>query len=121
MLYEVITLVNVLSAAGWAFAYLIPGVLLGGSLTVISAVSTRLSLLLLLLLVLLWLAFWLCRQIFVWLGKLGSKGEQLLLPVLCLALFLAGWLFLGVLEDLVNLDPLVRADQAIYRFLQTLV
>lgn len=113
-------LVNVLSAAGWAFAYLIPGVLLGGSLTVISAVSTRLSLLLLLLLVLLWLAFWLCRQIFVWLGKLGPKGEQLLLPVLCLALFLAGWLFLGVLEDLVNLDPLVRADQAIYQFLQTL-
>jgi len=113
-------LVNILSAVGWAFAYLIPGVLIGGSLTLIGAVSTRLSLVLLLLGLLLWLTFWLCRMAFGWLGQLGPKGERLLLPLLCLALFLAGWLFLGVLEDLVTLDPLVQADQEIYQFLQAL-
>jgi membrane protein DedA with SNARE-associated domain/membrane-associated phospholipid phosphatase len=111
--------VNILSAVGWAFAYLIPGVLLGGSLTLVGAVSTRLSLLLLLLVLLLWLTFSLGHQVFNWLGRLGPKGERLL-PLLGLALFLAGWVFLGVLEDLVNLDPLVQADQAIYRFLQSL-
>jgi len=112
-------LVNILSAVGWAFAYLIPGVLLGGSLTLVGAVSTRLSLLLLLMVLLLWLIFSLGHHVFIWLGRLGPKGERLL-PLLGLALFLAGWVFLGVLEDLVNMDPLVQADQAIYRFLQSL-
>lgn len=113
-------LVNVLSAVGWAFAYLIPGVVLGSSLTLIGAVSARLSLLLFLVGLLLWLGFWLCRKAFTWLGRLGPKGERLLLPLLCLALFVASWVFLGVLEDLLTLDPLVQADHAIYQFLQSL-
>jgi membrane protein DedA with SNARE-associated domain/membrane-associated phospholipid phosphatase len=113
-------LVNILSAIGWAFAYLIPGVLLGSSLTLIGAVSMRLSLLILLLLLLFWLAFWLSKKMFDLLGFLGPKEEQLLLPVLCISLGLAGWLFLGVLEDVVSLDPLVRADQSIYQFLTAL-
>jgi membrane protein DedA with SNARE-associated domain len=111
--------VNVLSAVGWAFAYLIPGVLLGGSLALVGAVSTRLSLLLLLLVILLWLTFSLGHHVFNWLGRIGPRGERLL-PLLGLTLFLAGWVFLGVLEDLVNMDPLVQTDQAIYQFLQSL-
>ena len=113
-------LVNVLSAVGWACAYLIPGVLLGGSLTLIGSVSARLSLLLLLVGLLLWLTFWLCRRAFALLSRLGPSGERLLLPVLSLVLVSAGWLFLGVLEDLLTLDPLVRADQEIFHFLQSL-
>lgn len=112
-------LVNVLSGAGWALAYLLPGVLLGGSLTLIGAVSARLCLLLVLLLVLLWLTFGLCRRIYHALGRLGPRGERLL-PLLTLALLLATWLFLGVLEDVVTLDPLVQADLAIHQFLQSL-
>lgn len=112
-------LVNVFSAIGWAFAYLVPGVLLGGSLTLIGSVSTRLSLLLLMLLLLLWATFSLCHHTFNWLGRLAPQGERLL-PVLVLVLFIAGWVFLGVLEDVVNMDPLVQADQAIYHFLQSL-
>jgi len=112
-------LVNVLSAIGWAFAYIIPGVVLGSSLTLIGAVSTRLSLLLLLVGLLLWLAFWLCRKVFGWLGHLGPKGERLL-PLLCLALLLTSWIFLGVLEDLLTLDPLIQADRAVYQFMQSL-
>ena len=113
-------LVNIFSAAGWAFAYLIPGVLLGGSLTLVGAVSTRLGLLLVLVGLLLWLTFWLCRKAFGWLGRLGPKGERLLLPLLCLTLLLAGWVFFGVLEDVLSRDPLVRADQAVFQFLQAL-
>lgn len=113
-------LVNIASAVGWAFAYIIPGVLLGGSLTLIGAVSTRLSLMLLLLVLLIWLAFWLLREAFRWLGRLGPKGERLLLPSLCLTLFVAGWIFFGVLEDVLTRDPLILADQAVFQFLQTL-
>ena len=113
-------MVNILSAIGWAFAYIIPGVLLGSSLTLIGAVSTRLSLLILLLLLLFGLIFWLSKKIFGWLGQLGPKGERFLLPLLSLSLGLSGWLFLGVLEDVVSLDPMVRADQSIYHFLQSL-
>jgi undecaprenyl-diphosphatase len=112
-------LVNIFSAIGWAFAYIIPGVVLGSSLTLVSEVSVRLSLLILLLGLLLWLTLWLCRTIFSWLGRLELKGEKLMFR-LCLSLFLSSWLFLGVLEDLLSLDPLVAADQAIYRFLQSL-
>lgn len=111
--------VNVISAVGWAFAYLLPGVLLGGSLTLAGAVSTRLSLLILLLVLLFWLTFSLGRRVFNWLGPIGPKGERLL-PLLGLILLLAGGIFLGVLEGLVTMDPLVRADQAIYQFLQSL-
>ncbi len=113
-------LVNILSAVGWAFAYLMPGVLLGGSLTLAGAVSSRLSSLLLLLLILLWSVYWLSKKAFLWLGRLEPRIERLLLPLLCLSLGLAGWLFLGVLEDVVTLDPLVQADQAIYHLLQSL-
>ncbi len=112
-------LVNILSAIGWAFAYIIPGFVLGSSLTLVSEVSVRLSLLILLLGLLLWLTLWLCRTLFDWLGRLELRGEKLLFR-LCLSLFLSSWLFLGVLEDLLSLDPLVAADQAIYRFLQSL-
>jgi len=112
-------LVNIISAIGWAFAYILPGVILGSSLTLVGAVSTRLSLLLLMLGLLLWLTFWLTRRAFDRLGRLGPKGERLL-PLLCLALLLAIWLFAGVLEDLITFDPLVQADQAIYHWLQSL-
>ncbi len=113
-------LVNILSAIGWAFAYILPGVVLGSSLALIGAVSARLSLLLLLIGLLIWLTFWLCRKACVLLGRLGPRGERLLLPLLCLSLFLSSWLFLGVLEDLLTLDPLVKADHAVYQFLQSL-
>ena len=113
-------LVNILSAIGWAFVYILPGVVLGSSLALIGAVSARLALLLLLLGLLLWLTFWLCRKLFDWLGRLGPPRGNLLLPLLCLSLFLSSWLFLGVLEDLLTLDPLVQADHAVYQFLQSL-
>jgi len=113
-------LINIISSIGWAFAYILPGVVLGNSLTLVGFVSMRLCLLLLLLGLILWLAFWSTRKSFGLLKRLGPKGEQLLLPLLCLTLFLSSWLFLGVLEDVISMDPLVQADQAIYQFLQSI-
>ncbi len=112
--------VNVLSAIIWGFVYLLPGMLVGGSLTVIHAVSARLSLLLLLLILCAWLIFWLSKKLFILLKGLSPKSEQRMLLILCIVFILAGGLFLGVLEDVLTLDPLVRADQSIYQFLQSL-
>ncbi len=49
-----------------------------------------------------------------------GQGEELLLIFLTLALFVAGWGFLGVLQDVLARDPLVMADQAVYHFFQSL-
>jgi membrane protein DedA with SNARE-associated domain/membrane-associated phospholipid phosphatase len=49
-----------------------------------------------------------------------QHGEELLFGGLVLALFAAGWGFLGVLQDVLAKDPLVLADRAVYHFLQSL-
>jgi len=56
-------IVNVLSAAGWAFAYILPGVFFGTSLAVAGAVSSRLAVLLGVLLAALWFIVWLSRSL----------------------------------------------------------
>jgi membrane protein DedA with SNARE-associated domain/membrane-associated phospholipid phosphatase len=48
------------------------------------------------------------------------QGEELLLVFLVLTLIVAGWGFLGVLQDVLAKDPLVAADQAVYHFFQSL-
>ncbi len=58
------TAVNILSALGWAGAYLVPGLVFGTSLQVAGTVSSRLALLLLLLLAVLWFALWIGKKIF---------------------------------------------------------
>ncbi len=49
-----------------------------------------------------------------------QKAEEFLLAFLVVVLFLTGWGFLGILQDVVMKDPLVRADRAVYHFLQSL-
>lgn len=147
------TLVNVLSAIGWAFAYILPGLFFGTSLALAGEVSARLSVLVLLTVGTIWLFAWLCRKLVrlgeylgpSWLGSLQDwiasdtpsqgvralkrilsffflrqKGEEFLLVFLVVILFLTGWGFLGIVEDVVTKDPLVRADRAVYYFFQSL-
>ena len=113
-------LVNILSAIGWAFAYIIPGVVLGSSLTLVGAVSTRLSILLLCIGGLIWLVFLLVKHSSRYLEHIGPKRKKRLVTLLCLGLVAASWTFLGVVEDLLTGDPLVLADQSVYHFLQAL-
>jgi undecaprenyl-diphosphatase len=56
-------IVNVLSAIGWAIAYILPGVLFGTSLAVAGAVSIRLAILILLLAVVIWGFVWMSRRL----------------------------------------------------------
>lgn len=147
-------IVNVLSAIGWAFAYILPGVFFGTSLAVAGAVSTRLAVLIFLVLVISWVVLWLGHKLVLlighrvpaWLAALRDwavadtpahgmalplkkffsclfihqQEEELLFGFLVLTIFVAGWGFLGVLQDVLAKDPLVLADQAVYHFFQSL-
>ena len=57
------TFVNITSAIAWAIAYVIPGVVLGTSLTIAGIVSTRLIILTLIVVILLWSFFWASKKI----------------------------------------------------------
>ena len=48
------------------------------------------------------------------------QGDEFLLGFLFLILFVAGWGFLGIWEDILAKDPLMIADQAVYHFFQSL-
>ena len=72
------SVVNILSAIGWALAYILPGVFFGTSLAVIRIVSTRLAILVLVIVASIWGLVWLSRKTFslfqrkgpVWLARL---------------------------------------------------
>lgn len=49
-----------------------------------------------------------------------GKAEALPVAFLAVTLFIAGWAFLGVLQDVLAKDPLVVADQAVYHFFEAL-
>ncbi|GAB6907682.1 LssY C-terminal domain-containing protein [Desulfosarcina cetonica] len=147
-------IVNVLSAVGWALAYVLPGVFFGTSLAVAGAVSTRLAVLVFILLASIWGFVWFIRKLAsllehqgpIWIAELHAwttqdrpvhwlarplknalsiiflrqQSEALFFLFLVLTLFMAGWGFLGVLQDVLAKDPLVMADQAVYHYFQSL-
>lgn len=139
---------NVVSALLWAPAHVLPGAALGATLSLAAGMAGKLAILLLLAAALVAGVVWLALRVISALIPLLQRLAQRLLtwaaggdtalhrqvrslldpdrPELR-GLALAGailvgsiWLFLGVLEDVVTGDPLVRADAAIYGFLQTL-
>lgn len=139
--------VNVLSAFAWAPAYLLPGMAFGAALAVAGEVAARLAVLLVLFAVVIWFTLWISRWLFQvlppraalmaqWFLAWGSRHPRvnriiggLLDPaqpepkaLLAMGVLLIGsaWLFLGVLEDVVTGDPLVHADQGLYRLMQNL-
>ncbi|TCS64096.1 bifunctional DedA family/phosphatase PAP2 family protein [Varunaivibrio sulfuroxidans] len=139
--------VNIISALGWAPAYLMPGVVFGASLALAGQVAGRLAVLLGGIVLVTWLLVWLARFSYRHLvGHAQSWGERLLAwsknhphgswlvsglvdperpewrsLLLWTAILIGGsWLFLGVGEDVVSRDPLVYANQSIYHALQGL-
>ena len=139
---------NVLSAIAWAPLHILPGVLLGGMLTVLSGISGRLVAVLVGVLLLAAAVAWLLRlavlqiapliarlQIaaFAWAsnrsGLLARTAASALDPadpgartVLLLGTLgaVCGIGFLNILEDIIEKDSLVQADQAISNFVQGL-
>jgi len=136
---------NVLSALAWAPAHLLPGMAFGMSLALAGQVAGRLALLLGALVVFAWLTLWLSRALYralqphtahwaehalhwtrrhralAWLvGDVLDPARSLPrgLLVWVVVLLSGGWLFLGVLEDVVSADPLVYAGKSLHQLLQ---
>jgi membrane protein DedA with SNARE-associated domain/membrane-associated phospholipid phosphatase len=142
------TVVNVLSAIVWSALLLLPGALFGASLKLAGAVSSRLLILLAILAATGWLGTVLlrlvyqrgwpvvCRQrdrLVAWARPGAGLPQRIVLSLLdparpesfgilvaALALLGGAWMFLGITEDVVSSDPLVRIDQLLYTALQTL-
>lgn len=140
--------VDVCAAVLFALAHVWFGMALGASLTILHAIAGRLVVLVLMLATALTLVAWLTPPIIGrsiallarlrgpvrqwaeagdgWARRLVRSAldpERSEMPgLLALAAALIGglWLFFGVLQDVVAGDPLVRADAAIYHFLQSL-
>ncbi len=55
------SVINLISAVGWALVYILPGVVFGASLAVAGTVSTRLAILVLIFVAGVWGLTWLCR------------------------------------------------------------
>ncbi|MEO8856172.1 MAG: VTT domain-containing protein [Burkholderiaceae bacterium] len=140
--------VNVVSALAWATAHLAPGALFGASLQLAGAISSRLAILLLVLVGggwMLWKAVRLAygqlapviagaRDRVVRWARAGShvqhratlalfdpeRAESPALLAAAAMLVAGAWLFLGILEDVLTGDPLVRFDHAVFASLQSL-
>ncbi|WP_234731809.1 bifunctional DedA family/phosphatase PAP2 family protein [Acidocella facilis] len=141
-------IVDIVAAALYALAHIWFGMALGASLTILHAIAGRLMVLALILSTALALVVWLTPRVIRWsvvlMARLrgpvrqwaaagDGRARRLVLSaldperpetlgVLALGAALLGglWLFFGVLQDVVAGDPLVRADAAIFHFLQSL-
>ncbi|RDK04967.1 bifunctional DedA family/phosphatase PAP2 family protein [Cupriavidus lacunae] len=140
--------INVLSALAWAPAHIIPGIVFGASLQLAGAVTFRLSILLALFVAVVWGVVRLVRLVVSggarwsdavgsgltkWAAQTDNRASRLVLRILvpehpelgALALaagvlLAAGWVFFGVLEDVIAKDSLVQLDASVYHFLQGL-
>lgn len=137
---------NVLSALLWAPAHILPGVIFGASVQLAGVVSFRLVIIIALLAGSIWVSVQVARVLLshagAWssaaarrlanwarhrkgrVGRLalrmfdaGRPGVSGIAATLVLVL-LAGWLFNGVVEDVVSGDLLVHVDVSVYHFLQ---
>jgi len=139
---------NVFSALCWGPVHILAGVAIGATLVVLGAVAGRLAVLVVTLAVLLGLVVWSTRYALKRLPTLVAVGQERArawaqgredwlgraflsildparreLPGLALlGAILVGslWLFLGVLQSVLTGAPLIRANQAVLHFLQSL-
>jgi undecaprenyl-diphosphatase len=140
--------VNFASALAWAPSHILPGVLIAATFSILGAAAKPLAILLVALVAVGWVVLhivrwtlrrgipylivavqrlrnwagthdtWLSRSLTSVLDPSQPEARALALPTVLLVG--AAWLFFGVLEDVINGDPLLLADSAIYRALQDL-
>jgi len=140
--------INVLSAIVWALAHVLFGVLLGAGLELLGAVAGRLvalaGLLLVLVYIVIWLSRWSVRRLPClvsileghlrrWVAQspgrlarhigtlLDADRPQAIGLGITAAVLAAGlWMLLGVLQDMISGDPLVRANRVVLHALAAL-
>lgn len=56
------TIINIISAIGWAFAYIVPGIILGASIAVIGTISIRLAIIIVTIVFSMWILFTISRK-----------------------------------------------------------
>ncbi|AOJ77652.1 LssY C-terminal domain-containing protein [Burkholderia ubonensis] len=139
---------NVASALVWAPVHVAPGIAFGASAALAEAVSTRVAAILLVVAALV-AAVWFGVRVALRRGvpllrriaaagmhacarrwpRFGTRLHAAIealrrlpgaVPVLALLFVGSVWLFAGVVQDVVANDPLMRADTALYAFLQNL-
>ena len=138
--------VNIISAAIWAPAHILPGMLFGVTFHALGPAAKPLGALLLTLFVLSWLLVRSLRYVvsrgLPYLQTLGEivqerlsersdpvsrlihhlldpAGNELrIIAVLVIAMSAGTWLFLGIMEDVFSGDPLVNVDVGVYQLLQ---
>jgi len=140
-------LVNLISAALWAPAYLVPGILFGASVGLASEIATRLAVLLVGTVVVLWLIGWLVHRLYVYLqpraGRaigamlrwgarhplLGGLTAAVLDPehpeprglsVLALVLLSTAWAFATIVHAVARPSSLVYMDSAVSHAMRNL-
>jgi len=141
-------LVNVASAFAWAVSHIIPAVVAGASLVLAGEVGGRLLALIVILIVVLWVIItvvrrivrqglpilanklfqlwhwarghdnWVSREILSALDPTHNEVKGLL--GLIGLLVLSGWALVGIVREVVTGDPLSRADQAVFNFMQAM-
>ena len=112
--------VDLPAALGWSYAYLLPGVVFGTSLTVSKAVSTRITVLALLLVLILWSCAWTLRRLAFILEGRERKGERLLFSCL-IGVAVAATMSLAAVIHSIRLHGLPSAfDRGLHHLLQAL-
>jgi undecaprenyl-diphosphatase len=139
---------NVVSAVAWVAAHLVPGVLLGASIQLAGAVSSRLLALILVVLLVLWIAYaaigtllgsarhrWraLSDRLLRWAGTHSGPIAQYLRSLLdprkpeaaslllsAILLLAAAWGFFAILDNVVSNEALVQFDRVAYSLAQGL-
>ena len=139
---------NVVSALAWVAAHLIPGVVLGASIQLAGAMSSRLLALVLVILLLLWIAYaairtllssaqhrWraLSDRLLRWAGRHSGLIPRYLRSLLdpqnpeaaslllsAMLLLAAAWGFFAILDNVVSNEALVQFDRAAYSLAQGL-
>jgi len=140
--------VNIASALGWAPLHVLSGALVGVSLVLTGAVAERLAVFVILVLVALWLTAWSVRLVLrrglpwlavaqnrvwswarhrdTWINRqiltlLDPQKKEIKGLLLSAVLLIVGaWSFFSILANLSSGDPLIRANSAVYHFLQGL-
>lgn len=112
--------VDVMAAIGWAYAYLLPGVVFGTSLAVSKVVSTRLTILAAIVVLIIWSCVWAFRRLAFLLERWDRKRDRLFFSFLVVTAVLAAICFAFTLHSIRTGGILAALNQTSHHLLQSI-